>query len=132
MERRYSNPSSIGANYDDLFKDRKTPSQDRPIPKIAHFVYSTGREITWLEWLAVRAAIVNLGAEKVKIWLPEQAQMEGDIWKRVEAMEKVSLCRIAMPESVYDHDIPEPHRADVARLKILYEEGGKAMLLSRL
>lgn len=126
MEKRYSNPSSDGAHFEDLF-DRYTLSQNGPIPRVAHFIYTESKDYSWPEWAAIRAAVVNLGVSKVKIWLPEEAEPTGPIWRSVLEMPEVTVNWITLPKSVYDHDILDPrYQSDVVRLKILYEEGGTA------
>ena len=74
---------------------------------------------------------MNLGCKTVKIWVPVNTKLEGDIWGRVIDMAGVEVHRIFMPTSVYGHKMQEAFQAaDVVRLKVLYEEGG--MLSSRI
>ena len=128
MEERYSNPTSSDADFTSLLASSHTPSSysSTPIPKIAHFIYTSGKQVSWPEWFAIRGAFDNLGVEKVVLWLPiGEEETEGAVWKRVETMKGVEIQRITMPEKVYGHDIPDKYRSDVARLKILWEQGGK-------
>ena len=126
---QYSKPQIVDLNFDGIFEANvKWPSLN-PIPKIVHFVHTDVKELTWLEWIAVRGAIVNLGAEKVHVWLPKEAEMKGWIWNRVVEMPKVYLRKIAMPKSVWGVAIDTPEQqSDIVRLKILYEEGGACKL----
>lgn len=128
MEERYSDPDSTDASFESLLAgSRASPSHqlNTSIPNNAHFIYTSGREVHWPEWLAIRSALVNLAVDKVTLWLPTGAELEGTMWKRIEAMSGVEIQRITMPEKVYGHDIPEKFRSDVARLKILWEHGGE-------
>ena len=123
---RYSKPENVDLNFDGVFKANvKWPSVN-PIPKVAHFVYTDIRELTWLEWAAVRGAIVNLGVDKVNIWVPKKANVKGWIWHRILEMPEVQMRKIVMPSTVYGVSITTPEQqSDIVRLKILYEEGGK-------
>lgn len=127
MEKRYSDPTSSDADFQSLLADSDIPppSSDTSIPNVAHFIYTSGKSVGWIEWLAIRGALVNLAVEKVVLWLPTGEQMQGAMWKRIEAMEGVQIQKIKMPEKVYGHDVPDKYRSHVARLKILWEQGGK-------
>lgn len=125
MAYHYSHPNSDDFKLDSMFHGNYTQALIDPIPKIAHFVHTDVKELTWLDWAAIRGAIVNLGVDKVNIWLPEKVELKGWIWNRVLEMEDVKLRRITMPKTVYGAAVDNPERqADIVRLKILYEEGG--------
>ena len=62
---------------------------------------------------------MNLGVEKVVVWLPLEAPTEGAMWKRDKTMEGLEIVRTRMLEKVWGRDIPEGYRSDVVRLKIL-------------
>ena len=125
MAYEYSNPNEDDVDFRPIFAQKLTCPASSPIPKIAHFVHTEVKELTWLDWATVRGAIVNLGVEKVHIWLPKDVELKGWIWNRVLEMREVKLRRIAMPKSIYKVAIDNPERqADVVRLKLLYEEGG--------
>lgn len=125
MALHYSNPNKADFQPDAIFRGNYTQALIDPIPKIAHFVHTDVKELTWLDWAAVRGAIVNLGVQKVHIWLPEQEELKGWIWNRVLEMPEVKLRRITMPKTIYGGAVDTPERqADIVRLKILYEEGG--------
>lgn len=125
MALRYSNPEKADFKPDAIFRGNYTQALIDPIPKIAHFVHTDVKELTWLDWAAVRGAIINLGVEEVHIWLPEKEELKGWIWNRVLEMPEVKLRRITMPKTIYGSAVDTPERqADVVRLKILYEEGG--------
>ena len=122
---QYSKPENVDLNFNGVFKANvKWPSAN-PIPNVAHFVYTDIRELTWLEWAAVRGAVVNLGVDKINIWLPKKANVKGWIWHRILEMPEVQIRKIVMPETVYGVHIDTPEQqSDIVRLKILYEEGG--------
>lgn len=125
MAFRYSKPNNADFKPDAIFRGNYTQALIDPIPKIAHFVHTNVKELTWLDWAAVRGAIVNLGVKKVHIWLPEKEELKGWIWNRVLEMPEVKLRRITMPKTIHGVAIDTPERqADVVQLKILYEEGG--------
>ena len=134
MDYQYSNPNDPYLNFNAiLFKENASYPQTDPIPKNVHFVHTDVKELSWLDWAAVRAAIVNLQAARVNIWLPEKEELEGWIWNRVLEMPEVRIRRIVMPKKVYGAKIDTPERQnDVVRLKILYEEGGLSSWLVRL
>ena len=105
--------------------DTASPQIDR-IPRTVHFIYSGNLEITWIQWLAVRAAIVNLGAQEVKIWLDTRLDPRGDIWERISRMDKVTVNIITMPTVIHGAQIPNVAcQSDVLRLQILFDQGGK-------
>ena len=125
MALHYSRPHDPDLKLEAIFRGNFNQSLIDPIPKIAHFIYANVKELTWLEWAAIRGAIVNLGVEKVHIWLPENEELRGWIWNRVLEMPEVRLRRIVMPRTVYGAEIATTERqSDIVRLKILYEEGG--------
>lgn len=127
MALHYSKPKSADFKPDAIFRGNYTQALIDPIPKIAHFVHADLKELTWMDWAAVRGAIVNLGVEKVHIWLPEKEELKGWIWNRVLEMPEVKLRRITMPKTVYGGAVNTPERqADLVRLKVLYEEGGRS------
>ena len=113
------------ANFELLFYGDDYSYLRDPIPKVAHFIYTTTPPINWINYLAIKGAIQNLKAVKVKIWMPQDSILEGDLWERVRKMPKVQLCPIEIPQSVYGVKIDDDTgKSDVLRLKILYEEGG--------
>lgn len=125
MAYKYSKPNDPEPDFNAILNNKLPCPSSGTIPKIAHFVHTEVKELTWLDWAAVRGAIVNLGVEKVHIWLPKDVELNGWIWNRVLEMPEVKLRRIAMPTTIYGASIDNPERqADVVRLKILYEEGG--------
>jgi len=125
MALRYSRPNNADFKPDAIFPGNYTQALIDPIPKIAHFVHTDEKELTWLDWAAFRGAIVNLEVTKVHIWLPEKEELKGWIWNRVLEMPEVKLRRITMPKTIYGGAIDTAEQqTDVVRLKILYEEGG--------
>ena len=96
------------------------------IPKVVHFIFSKVQELTWLQYAVIRCAFVNLEAEKVKIWVPMKTKrLPGDIWERINAMEGVQIVKIVMPDTVWGKKVQHiEHQSDLARIKILFEEGG--------
>jgi hypothetical protein len=126
MAYNFSNPQKPEINFDAIFSAKVKWPPSKPIPKVAHFVHAEVKELTWLEWAAVRAAVVNLGVEKVNIWVPEKAELKGWTWNRIQEMPEVTLRKIVMPKTVWGGRIDfAQQQADIIRLKILYEEGGK-------
>ena len=96
------------------------------IPKVAHFVHSKVVELTWLEYATTRNAFTQLGVTKVKIWIPASTgKLPGKIWARLREMEGVEIVRIVMPHTAWGKKFPRiEHQSDLARIKILYVEGG--------
>lgn len=132
MAYNYSSPHESIPDFTAIFNRKLACPSSGSIPKIAHFVHAEVRELTWLDWATVRGAIVNLGVENVYIWLPVAVELKGWIWNRVLEMPEVKLRRISMPTMIYGTTINKPERqADVARLKILYEEGGTMSTATR-
>lgn len=107
-------------------------SEQEYIPKVVHFVLSTVKEASWDVFVAVRAAHDRIEAEKINIWIPTDAQLQGEMWDRILKIPGTVVRKMDMPDSVYGHKIKKPaHVADVARLKVLYEEGGRLLLSFR-
>ena len=130
MAYNFSTPQNVDLNFDAIFRANVKWPPSKPIPRVAHFVHADVKELTWLDWAAVRTAVVNLGVEKVNIWVPEKAELKGWIWNRIQDMPEVTLRKIVMPKTVWGGRIDVPQQqADIIRLKILYEEGG---MLSRM
>ena len=95
------------------------------IPKIAHYIHSKVQNLTWIDYVVVRSAFIYVGVEKVKIWVPEDAELPGEIWGRLQRMENVEVVKIVMPEIVWGTKVQAiQHWSDLARIKILWEEGG--------
>ena len=132
--------SDAPVKFDKVFQDidasgaNEGPSslqEQGPFPKIVHFIYTGDIQVTWIEWLAVRAAITNLGAEQVKIWVDQRTNPGGEQWERILRMEKVKVINTIMPAEVFGVKIPETNfQSDVLRLQILFDEGGEWLALS--
>lgn len=126
-------PLNPDAHFDTLlFADQHLDpftAVSNPIPPIAHFIYTDTTDPTWINWLAIKGAILHLGVKKVKIWIPRYAELEGEMWRRILAFKEVELSPTEFPKSVYGVQLEDMGAtADVMRLKILYEEGGAYIL----
>ena len=133
MAFNYSNPQNTDLDFEGIFRAKVNWPPAKPIPKVAHFVHAEIKELTWLDWAAVRGAVVNLGVERVNIWLPKKAELKGWIWNRILDMPEVTLRRIVMPRTVWEGRIDFPaQQADIVRLKILYEEGGASLNIAKV
>ncbi|KAG8532452.1 uncharacterized protein KY384_002329 [Bacidia gigantensis] len=126
LSTHYSEPADSDAHFDQLDDTSlKYPDLRDPIPKVAHFICTSGDPLTWIQWLAIRGAIVNLQVEKVRLWIPAEAQLEGELWKLVLQMKEVSVERIVLPTHVYSTKVKNAgESADLVKLKVLWEEGG--------
>ena len=125
QDKRYADPLNPDAHFDLLFYGNEYSSLEKPFPRIAHFVYANSTEINWINYLAVKGAITNLKAEKVKIWIPQDSEVQGGLWEEVATIPNVEIYPIEMPNSVYGIKLRDAAaKADIMRLKILYEEGG--------
>ena len=103
------------------------------IPKTAHFIHTSLLPQTWLNHAIVRSAFVYLGVEKVSIWVPDNAELPGDIWQRIRDMQNVTIRPLTVPTTVWGKRIErDEHASDVARIRILYEEGGLSDLMPRV
>lgn len=60
-------PPYVDLNFDAIFCANVKWPPSKPIPRVAHFVHAGVKELTWLDWAAVRVAVANLGGEKVNI-----------------------------------------------------------------
>ena len=99
------------------------------IPKIVHFVITEVYEFDWLNYAIVRSALDWLGAERVNIWLPVREELPGPIWAQVLELQNVTTRDMYVPKRVWGKTMKaSAHMSDVARMKILYEEGGKSFL----
>jgi len=114
-------------NFDNIFNDNAY-SETSTIPKVAHFVFTKTRPLAWLEFAAIKSAIVNLQVNTVNIWCAPAATFDGPIWKLVLGFPEVRLREIDMPTSIYGNPIEVPaHVSDVVRLEAVYNEGGKKL-----
>ena len=101
------------------------------IPKAAHFVHSQLQPQTWLNYAIIRSAFCYLGVEKVSIWVPEDAELPGEMWERIRAMQNVTIRPFTVPTTVWGTRIQRvEHASDIVRIKILYQEGGTSELAS--
>lgn len=99
------------------------------IPKIVHFVITEVYEFDWLNYAIVRSALDWLGAERVNIWLPVGEELPGPIWAQVLELRNVTTRDMHVPNKVWGKTMKaSAHMSDVARMKILYEEGGKSFI----
>lgn len=122
---------SRDVNFDDVFVKDTYSSETSVIPKVAHFVFTKVRPLVWLEFAAIKSAIINLEVETVNIWCPPSAVSEGSIWQLVLSFPQVRLREVEMPTSIYGHHIEiQAHVSDVLRLEALYAEGGEQEGLS--
>lgn len=97
------------------------------IPKIVHFVMTEVYEFDWLNYAVVRSAFDWLGAESVNFWLPVGEELPGPIWRQVLELQNVTRRDMYVPKRVWGKTMKAvAHMSDVARMKILYEEGGKS------
>ncbi|KAI9830359.1 MAG: hypothetical protein M1819_005740 [Sarea resinae] len=96
------------------------------IPKVAHFVFVYVKEVTWMEYVAIRSAHLALQAEKINLWIPEgDVNLPGEMWKRIMTIPGTVIRQTAIPDTVYNKTVQvTQHVSDVLRLKILWEEGG--------
>ena len=99
------------------------------VPKIAHFVITEVYEFDWLNYAIVRSALDWLGAERVNIWVPVGEELPGPIWEWVFKLQNVTRRDMYVPDKVWGKTmLVSAHKSDVARMKILYEEGGESFL----
>ncbi|KAL9638912.1 MAG: hypothetical protein Q9164_001253 [Protoblastenia rupestris] len=97
------------------------------IPKVAHFVHTKIKPLTWVEYAVIRSATTTtLSVSLTKIWIPEHVtDLPGEIWPRIEALPNVLIVRVVMPDTVWGKRVQHiEHQADLARIKILFSEGG--------
>lgn len=57
------------------------------IPKIAHYIHSKIQPQTWLDYAVVRSALEHVGVEMVNIWIPNDAELPGEMWARIQRLE---------------------------------------------
>ena len=123
----FDKPGSVG--FEDLVARPPKLPLTSTIPKIAHFCITEVYEFDWLNYAIVRSALDWLGAERVNIWLPVGEELPGPIWGRVLKLQNVTRRDMYVPDKVWGKTMHLPqHMSDVARLKILYEEGGESFL----
>lgn len=102
-----------------------TKPRDR-VPNHLHFVFGLrpdfgGRPFGLLHYLALRSAILVNRPERVTVWIHHEPT--GTWWDQVRELVE---CQPIDDYATY-HEVPREHyahRADVARLRILYEHGG--------
>lgn len=98
------------------------------IPNVFHFVFGMspdfgGRPWSYVHYLAVRSAAVVNRPEAIQLWVDYEPQ--GEWWERTRALPQVQVRRLVAPQQVFGRLLLHPaHRADVARLDILYRHGG--------
>lgn len=95
------------------------------VPESAHFVVTEVHELDWLNYAIVRSALDWWGAEKVNIWVPVGEELPGPMWERVLKLQNMTARDMHVPNGVWDKTLNfAQHMAIVARMKMLYEEGG--------
>lgn len=102
-----------------------TPSTSRTNTIPPQIIHSQLHELQWVHYAAVQSALQNLAVNKVKIWVPENEQLPGEMWQRIARLPNVIIQRVPMPNSVWGISATHPaHQSDLARIRILWEEGG--------
>ncbi|KAI9755574.1 MAG: hypothetical protein M4579_004222 [Chaenotheca gracillima] len=95
------------------------------IPKVAHFVFSNVKNLTWQNYAAVKAAQVVLKVDKINLWVPRNDTLPGEIWQRTLHIPGAVVRETDIPDSVYGKELKVlAHVSDIIRMKALYEEGG--------
>ena len=98
------------------------------IPKKVHFVYTQLKPQNWQDYAVVRSAIDYWEAEEVNIWAPQNEPLQGEMWERILALQNVTVREFVVPHTVMGKRVAnKAHTSDIARIKILYEEGGMYM-----
>jgi hypothetical protein len=116
------------AGFEGLLSQPELLPQPSHIPKNAHFVFVYLKELTWMEYAAIRSAHDVLQVERINLWVPDGA-FPGEMWKRILAIPSIVIRRTEIPDTVYGNELKVPqHVSDIIRLKVLWEEGGETVL----
>ena len=95
------------------------------IPKIGHVVHTKLSPATWRNYASARAFLENVGVERLNIWVPDGEDLPDEMWRRIANLPGVFIRPFHVPKKVWGKKLSHPaHWSDVARIKILYEEGG--------
>lgn len=113
------------ANFEGILSQPALLPQPSYIPKNAHFVFVYLKELTWMEYAAVRSAHDVLQVERINLWVPS-GSFPGEMWMRILAIPGTVIRRMEIPDTVYGNELKVPqHVSDIIRLKVLWEEGGE-------
>lgn len=109
----------------DTFKYEKLV--EPKIPNIVHLIWF-GEEfklMKFIEYLCLKSIILNIKPDKVKIH--GDVKPYGEYWDRIKLHPKIEWVYLERPLRKYGQDFtssPIQHLADIARLEVLYDEGG--------
>jgi hypothetical protein len=97
------------------------------IPNIVHMIWfgEEFRKMKYIEYLSLKSILTVLKPDKVKIHGDNQPVC--DLWKELIKHPKVEWINMKRPIKKYNQDFsnsPIQHLADVARLEVIYNEGG--------
>uniref|UniRef100_A0A093XU15 Inositol phosphoceramide mannosyltransferase 3 n=1 Tax=Talaromyces marneffei PM1 TaxID=1077442 RepID=A0A093XU15_TALMA len=133
VEIHFNNSESLTESYDfhetseeaQCFKNTHALSKS-PIPKVVHFLWGFGNhpEITFMNYLAIRSALISLKPDTLKLHYEELNR--DNIWFR-RLQDSITLVHHNMtaeyPKQTKEH-WQVSHLADALRLDILHREGG--------
>ena len=101
-------------------------TKEAKIPNVVHLIWfgEQHKVMKFIEYLCLKSIITVVKPDKIKIHGDEPI---GDWWDKIKTHPKIELVKLERPMYKYGQDFtnsPIQHLADVARLEVLYEEGG--------
>ena len=112
-------------NQYESFKYKKT--LEPKIPNLVHLIWfgDEYKSLKFIDYLCLKSIISILKPDKVKIH--GDFQPSGYLWDEIKFHPKLEFVELERPIHRYNQDFtnaPIQHLADIARLEVLYEEGG--------
>jgi len=104
-----------------------TLSQNDVIPNVVHLIWfgDQYKVLKFIEYLCLKSILVVLKPDKVKIHGDNKPV--GHLWSEISKHPKIEWVQIERPLFKYGQNFsssPIQHLADIARLEVLYNEGG--------
>jgi hypothetical protein len=106
---------------------RHTSSRNEVIPNLVHLIWFGDhyKVLKFIEYLCLKSILVVLKPDKVKIH--GDIKPVGNLWDEISKHPKIEWVQIERPLFKYGQNFsssPIQHLADIARLEVLYNEGG--------
>ena len=97
------------------------------IPNLVHLIWFSEKtkNLKFIDYLCLKSIIAVLRPDKVKIH--GDVEPNGELWDEIKLHPKIEFVKRERPIYRYNQDFsnaPIQHIADIARLEVLYEEGG--------
>ena len=125
----YRSPSKL--NFSGF--DNETGSNNFIVPNIIHFIYFNKTQLTFVDYVVLRAAMRNHGPDKFYIHSNNQEKpLSGKYWdwvrKDKELWSRIQVFHLDLPQEIFGQQLSKGwrlhHGSDIGRIRVLMKYGG--------